>query len=179
MKREQVLFGPADVKCREALYGNARRLYPQEKDWTCSLACIRTLLSGFVPHVDGESFFLELYGMKPGPWFSKDLKKLGILAWYDTVYGCDRKKTELDDVLIIMKQGYGVMLESLYNYSHWMVLLGFFPAEDFERAKLLMYDPYYDGVRLFNADEFLGMWMDGEHAKNGVMRDFIAVRNKG
>lgn len=176
--RKWVLFEPEDVKCREVVHGNAGKLYRQEQDWTCSIACIRTLLSGFLPHVDSEEFFLEMYRMKPGPYYSKDIKRLGVLTWYDTVYGCDVKGKNFDLVLRLMQQGYGVMLESMYNYAHWMVLMGFFPAEDFERAKLLMYDPYYDEVRLLNADEFLGMWMDGDHEKNGVEKDFIAVRSR-
>ena len=77
-----------------------------------------------------------------------------------------------------MEQGYFVMLESMINYAHWTVLLGYYPlcGNDLEKAKLLMYDPYYDEVRLVNADEFISMWRDGSYETTRIDRDFIAVK---
>ena len=46
-----------------------------------------------------------------------------------------------------------MVLLILINYSHWMVLLGYFVTageEDVENCKLLFYDPYYNNVKLLN-----------------------------
>ena len=60
-----------------------------------------------------------------------------------------------------MEDGYYVMVESMYNYAHWMVLLGYYPLEqaNVEKSRLLVYDPWFDQVRLLIADEFLPMWV--------------------
>lgn len=153
-------------------------LYPQETDWTCSIACIRTLLSGILNNVPGEIEFIDKYNLIPGPYFSKDIKKLGILNEYDVVYGCDNKDKNFDMILDLMEDDYYIMLECVYNYGHWVVLLGYYPLQncDIESSNILVYDPYYDTVRLLNVDEFITMWFDGGHIENGIKRDFIAVQ---
>lgn len=116
--------------------------------------------------------------MLPGPHYSKDIKRMGILDGYDAIYGCDCKDTDMDTVLSLMEKGYILMLEHMYNYAHWTVLLGFYPLHDneIETTTMLMYDPYYDEVRLYNVDEFTGMWMDGGYTEPRIEKDFIAVR---
>ena len=79
-----------------------------------------------------------------------------------------------------MNNGYAIMIESMINYAHWLVLLGYYiigDSRDIESHKVLVYDPYYDKVRLIIADEFLSMWIDGDHEKTGVVKDFIAIKS--
>ena len=67
------------------------------------------------------------------------------------------------------------MAECMYNYAHWVVVLGYFAvrnAEDTEEHRILIYDPYYDQVRLVIADEFLTMWCDPA----GHEKEFVAIR---
>ena len=157
-------------------------LYPQERDWTCSLACIRTLLSAVMDDVPKEGAMVQQYGMEPGPYYSKDLKKLNILQetgnLSHVIYGCDKEQIELADIVSLLEEGYYIMLESMVNYAHWMVLLGYFVTdgeENAENCRLLFYDPYYNKVKLLNYDEFCGMWIDGNYGVTGVEKDFIAI----
>ena len=83
-----------------------------------------------------------------------------------------------DEVLNMLDAGYVVMLESMINYSHWLVLIGFFPlCKEGDAAEyLLVYDPYYNELRTIHADEFIGMWCDGEYIYNGIEKDYVAVK---
>lgn len=90
------------------------------------------------------------------------------------------ENVSFDMVLDLMKQGYYIMLECMYNYAHWLVLLGYYPLDNstLEKSSLLVYDPYYNNVRLLNADEFIAMWIDGNYGNTMVEKDFIAIRKK-
>ena len=153
-------------------------LYPQERDWTCSIACIRTILSAIINSVPKEDYIIEKYNMTPGPYYSKDIKNLGILNSYDVKYGCDNTNVIFENIINMVKDGYYIMLESMINYSHWLVFLGYYTynTNDIEKAKLLMYDPYYNEVRLVNADEFITMWIDGDYENSRIEKDYIAIR---
>lgn len=179
MKRKPELFGIRRMAHDDVLISHPRRLYPQERDWTCSVACIRTMMSAFLKKVPSEETLVKRYDLRPGPHYSRDIKALGMLKHYDVLYGCDQQpQDDFDTVLDYVAQGYCVMLESMINYGHWMVLLGYYPLQenDPETSRLLMYDPYYDQVRLLNADEFISMWRDGNYEETRVDRDFIAIR---
>ena len=102
-----------------------------------------------------------------------------VLEQYDVKYGSDKTDTTFDDILELMEQGYYIMLESMVNYAHWMVILGYFnsaDSNDIEKSKILFFDPYYNEVRLINTDEFLGMWIDGDYNTTKVKNDYIAIR---
>ena len=177
-KRMSEYFMPSK-ESREKSYGRIpAKLYKQERDWTCAIACIRTMLSAFDEEKE-EAWYIEKYNLAPGPHFSKDIKRIGILDDYDAVFGCDEQEKTMDKILDLSKDGYYIMLESMYNFSHWMVFVGYFSvrgAANIEEHRMLLYDPYLDSMRLVSAEEFEGMWMDGNHKDNGVYRDFIAVR---
>lgn len=177
MKRNFEYFTPWSLTHSKVLSTASCNLYAQERDWTCMIACVRTILSRGNNPITSEEEYISRYKLTPGPYYSKDVKNLKLLESYDVIYGCDISDKNFDMVLDYFEAGYSVMLESMYNYSHWMVLLGFYPiGDDIEQYNLLLYDPYYDKVRLVNADEFISMWVDGEHQKNGVEMDFIAVK---
>lgn len=157
------------------------KLFKQERDWTCSIACIRTLLSGIIKDVESEEFFIDNYKLIPGPHFSKDIKRLHILDKFNVVYGCDEENFDFVNLLNLLNENYFIMVESMINYSHWLVFLGYFSIKDkenIEQHKILLYDPYYDSVRLENADEFIGMWIDGEYLNTNVKKDFIAIKKE-
>lgn len=178
IKRVSEYFHTID-KDRPLCYGNIpKRLYRQERDWTCAIACIRTMLSAFGEEKD-EAWYVKEYKFVPGPHFSKDIKRLGVLEGYDVIYGCDQTDKSLDMILEYSAKGYYLMLESMYNFSHWMVFVGYFPVRgtsNIEEHKMLFFDPYLDSMRLLSAEEFEGMWLDGNHKDNGVYCDFIAVK---
>ena len=152
-------------------------LIPQERDWTCSLGCIRTICSAF-GKIPPEEELIEQGGFMPGPLFSDDIKASGILKEYDAVYGCDKEETSLRDMTDYLSKGYFVMTESIHNGGHWMVLLAILATggSDLEKQSILLYDPYYDRSRLIIADEYDSMWYD---ANRDIMHDFIAIRKKG
>jgi hypothetical protein len=177
--RKQVLFKTPSLKCNHVVSSSLKQLYPQETDWTCSIACIRTILSANDVKIS-ENEYIQTYRMSPQPYYSKDIKNLHILDEYKTVYGCDNPCIPFDDILNYMQNGYCVMVECLYNYAHWLVLLGYYPCSNgnIEQGRLLAYDPYYNEVRLLNVDEFLAMWIDGDYEHTRVKQDFIAILPK-
>ncbi len=180
-KRESVLFKPYTVTFDKTIACAPPRLYPQETDWTCSLGCIRTMLSALDENVMEEKAFVEKFKMKPQPYYSKDIKALSILDGYDAIYGCDSTDTNLDKILNYCAEGYYVMVESMINYSHWLVLMGYYTVQEYgdvEKSKLLFFDPYYNEIKMIRVDEFLSMWIDGNYAETKVAKDFIAIKNR-
>lgn len=170
-------FEQNKLEYKKVLGCSLGNLCAQETDWTCSVACIRTMLSGIGNEIPSESDIVNEYSMQPGPYYSRDIKRIGILEQYDVIYGCDLEKKSFDAVLEYMDAGYYIMLECMYNYAHWVVLLGYYPiADDIEKSQLSIYDPYYNQVRLFCVDEFLTMWIDGNYAETNVEKDFIAIK---
>lgn len=169
-------FNKTKLKHQKIISNPPLILYPQERDWTCSIACIRTLLSKIKEYVPKEITFINTFNLKPNPYFSKDLKIILEKFDIDVVYGCDSKINSFDDILDLSQQGYYIMLESMYNVSHWIVFLGYYPIIDnsVESSKLLIYDPYYDEVKLINTDEFIAMWKDGSN--KDIQNDFIAIK---
>ncbi len=179
--REFEYFEKSSTKKHNSVGMVPKKLYRQEKDWTCALACIRTMLSGTGTQVLPESYYVEKYSLKPGPQYSKNIKSYNMLNEFDVIYGCDKTDITFDDIITLMEEGYFIMLESMVNYSHWMVLLNYLTVEtpsEFEGYTLLFYEPYYNEVRMMNADEFCGVWRDGPYEKTKVERDFIALRSR-
>lgn len=178
MKRRSEYFEHRELEHKLVESKTPDRLFPQETDWTCAIACIRTILSGLQKHVPSEQEFVEKYHLAPGPRYSRDIKALGLLKEYEVIYGCDAEEVTFDTILDYMSQDYYIMVESMYNYAHWFVLLGYFPFNDgnVEHSRLLVFDPYYNEVRLLIADEFISMWIDGNYEHSKVIRDFIAIR---
>lgn len=160
---------------------NYPNLYKQERDWTCALACIRTL-EGKYREPRSEEELIETYRIEKGPHYSKEVKEKGILKEYEVKYGCDEEEraNKFGDILKYLEEGYGVMLESMVNYAHWTVLLGYYvlDKENAESQLIVMYDPYYNELKVMRADEFQGMWRDGGHETTGIIQDYIAIRGK-
>lgn len=184
MKRQSEYFSKlSDNKIKYNILHAPRKVFCQERDWTCSIACIRSLLSGVLSleEVPDEGSVITRYKLQPGPYYSKDIKEWGIfddLAISKVIYGCDFafNNTSQEDILRLLNRDFYIMVESMINYSHWLVLLGFTCADDREHCQVLSYDPYYNKMRVDIADEFFSMWHDGDHEKTGIHHDFIAIR---
>jgi len=179
VKKKYELFDEKKINHNYSVSSGCCRLFQQERDWTCAVACIRSIMSGLVTIIPSEDNVVDLYNLVPGPLYSKDIKKLGILKDFDVKYGCDNINVSFDMILSYLENGYHIMVESMYNYAHWMVLLGYYPLRGgIEKSELLLYDPYYDRVRLVIVDEFLSMWIDGNHTENMIEKDFVAIKSK-
>lgn len=177
MIRKSELFEIDKLSHSSLVNSTPRHMFPQERDWTCAIACIRTLISGLATTVPSEDKIIQDFNIQPGALYSKDIKDLKILWAYDAIYGCDKPNITFDDIIEYMDSGRFVMIECLYNYAHWLVLLGYYPSDDcnIEHSRLLVYDPYYDCVRLEHTDEVMTMWIDGNFTVTNVQKDFIAI----
>lgn len=156
-----------------------KMLYKQRHDWTCSVACIRTLISGLICEVPDEDYFITKYKLKPSPYYTKDIKKLRILEPYcnKIIYSADLDQEEISLYFLqkLLRDQYYIMAECSYNVAHWVVIMGYCAvknARDTEEHQLFIYDPYYDLVRLLIADEFESMWNDAD----GHVKEFIAIK---
>lgn len=153
-------------------------LYMQERDWTCSIACIRSLLSSYNIK-DSEDDYINKYKLNPGPYYSKDIKDLHMLDKYYVTYGCDIPESVKTPQFMydLLSDNY-VMVETMYNYDHWLVVLGYLSNNEnfIDKHKIILYDPYLNTVRIENAEEFFGMWVSGQYTENNIIKDFIAIR---
>ena len=88
---------------------NYEKYYVQERDWTCSIACIRTILSKFKAE-KSEEYYIEKYKLIPGPHYSNNIKDINILKGREAIYGCDYTPEEKDinTIIDLANQGYGI-----------------------------------------------------------------------
>lgn len=136
------------------------------------------LLSGRTAEVPSENEFIEKFGLVPGPHYTDEFLAKGMLSPARTVKTHKNFRPEEIGLPLLAKllaEKYYIMAECMYNYAHWVVVLGYFAVrdpEDTEEHRILLYDPYYDQVRLVIADEFLTMWCDPD----GHVKEFVAIR---
>lgn len=178
MTRKSELFTKQYTKENLCVTKVPPKLFPQERDWTCSIACIRTMTSAFGRGPKDEDWYISNFNLSPGLHYSKDIKEKRILQGYTVEYGCDYTNFEFDNLVKLLGQGYYIMVEGMINYSHWLVLLGYYTLgskDDLENNFVLLYDPYYDELKLIRADEFNKIWQGGEFDNTGVNHDFIAI----
>lgn len=157
-----------------------KKLYFQERDWTCVIACIRSITSS-IRYIGTEMDIINDYSLYPKPRYSKDIKELHILDSFDTLYGCDfNKNYGIKYLYDLLKDNYYIAVESMINYDHWLVLCGYFPnsSNNISQQSVLLYDPYFNELRIYRAEEFCSMWLSGEHLNNNIKFDFIAVKHK-
>lgn len=184
-------FGEVGEKLSEGMVLDINKIIPykQEHDWTCSVACLRTIART----IKSEQEIVEELGMERGAYYSdffyEKFKKGDWASKYDMVFGCNdtlctvegtsewsKAKAKFTYLCILLRIGYSVMVESTYNVSHWMVLLGYLPkGTDFSDCEVLLWDPYLGKYRVENLEEFITMWYNGGNV-NGVKGDYIAVR---
>ena len=178
MKRMKEYFTYEEPSAFVSVSNTPPRLFRQERDWTCSVACIRTLLSGRTAEVPSENEFIEKFGLVPGPHYTDEFLAKGMLSPARIVKTHKNFRPEEIGLPLLAKllaEKYYIMAECMYNYAHWVVVLGYFAVrdpEDTEEHRILLYDPYYDQVRLVIADEFLTMWCDPD----GHVKEFVAIR---
>lgn len=168
------------LQTKESVSHIPRYMFHQHRDWTDHIACLRSILSKEVADVPKEDVIIEQLKLKPGMYYSADIYEWGLLSKFpvEARYGCKETNVSFDDMLQLLKDDWFVMMQTMINYSHWLVLCGYYCIDenDIERNSVLYYDPYYDEVRLACADEFIEMWVDGAYVKSHVKNDFIAVR---
>lgn len=153
-----------------------KRCFSQDYDWTCSIACFRSITS-HLSLIKNDKEIIDKFSLKAGPNYSKDIKKWNLLSADNVIYGCDiAEKTP--QYLYDLLDEYYVMVECMINYDHWLVVLGYYTNgyKEIDKHQISLYDPFYNNVRVMNAEEFFGMWCSGKHESNGIICDFIAVK---
>jgi hypothetical protein len=152
-------------------------LFRQERDWTCSVACVRTLLSGVGERVPSENAFIKKYHLVAGDHFVEEIIEKQMFPQYlkiKTYADFPQEELNLELLCKLLNENYFIMAETIINGDHWVVVLGYYAVRDKknpEEHQILIYDPYYDAVRLVIADEFETMWC----SPKGKSREFIAI----
>lgn len=181
-------FPPA--RFRHEMTGTAlcapRDLFRQERDWTCGVACLRTLMSGIVP-VPSETLFVFNNHLTPGPLYSRDFKTLTGSAdgafpallnpRLEVRYGCDdpeRDALDESDVWVWLRDGWRVAVDWMMSFDHWCVIMGYFPLGSPREHEVVFYDPYYDDIRLAHAPDLGVMWRSGRDP--GLVHDYVLMR---
>lgn len=110
-----------------------KMLYKQQRDWTCSIAFIRTLISDLISDVADEDYFINQYKLKPSPYYTKDIREIGILEQYcnKIIYSADLDQEEISlySLQQLLRENYFIMAECLYNVAHWIVIMGYCAAK--------------------------------------------------
>ena len=173
-------FSQNKVQIKKSISNCPPKFFKQERDWTCAFACIRTIMSSYIPDWLSEENIINKYQLTAKPYFSYDIKKIGILNNMNIIYGCDHSAITFEKIIEYMDCGYYIMLESMINYSHWMVLIGCYVLgndSNPESVKLSFFDPYYNDVKIILLDEFINMWIDVNNKENHIEKDFIAIKS--
>jgi len=177
LKRKSEYFGNTVFPTLNSYANTPPMLIKQERDWTCSVACIRTILSAFKEYPSEDSF-ISKFELIPGPHYTEEILAKKMFGENKKIISCyDYPESDLSISLLnqLLNEKYFIMAECMYNYAHWVVLLGYFVVRDRsdpEESYILFYDPYYDEPRLVRADEFQTMWCDPDGHKS----EFIAVK---
>lgn len=161
----------------ENVFNIPKKFYYQERDWTCSIAMLRTITSS-IKDIGLEDEIIKKYNFIPSPYYSEQLKEKGVLDNKDitVLYGCDNKNCDISDIIHLLKEGYFVGLETMINYDHWVVLLGYSKLGDYDEDVMLYFCPYFYEVRTIHFSEFIEMWRSGNYENNKIVNDFIAVK---
>lgn len=179
MRKAEYFNSPKKLSISSNISRLPSKLYLQERDWTCSIACMRSITSS-IRYLGDEDNIVNKYAMKPGPFYSEQIKKLGVLSDYHVIYGCDFDSEcyDIKKLYDLMSDGYYIMVESMIGFDHWLVLFDYITNNDeiTEKQCLLLYDPYYDEIKKYNVDEFESVWLSGDYANNNIFKDFIAVK---
>jgi len=152
---------------------SVRAVYPQERDWTCSIACLRTLLSASKVNIS-EDELISKCNISVGPKNSADVSEWEIVKDIKILTGYEHpvKENVLRELTMLMVD-YNIMVECMVNYAHWIVLLAYVDLGDIEKDIIVYYDPYYNRVNEIIADEFASMWYDvGERP---IQHDYVAI----
>lgn len=181
MQRKAIYFGNTS-----SIYGvgnktkmsNIAKCYPQETDWTCSLACLRTLLSGSRYTVPSEELLVQLLNKQPGPVSSNDLLKSKIFTLIDredVQLAYDKPITyDYANELISLLETHNIMIACTLNGGHWLSVLGYVSLGSIEEDQIILYDPYYHSTRMFRADEIFSMWTGS--FPDSLDGDYIAIK---
>lgn len=179
MKRKNEWFLDLDygIACGTVM-STVKKVFNQERDWTCSVACFRTLIHALYGNVKSEDFFVKNYNIIMGPQNSKDISNWGYAFREGIVtYGCyDKLDKDVAGNLTRILRTHNVMVECMLNYAHWLVILGYIQLGSLEDDIIILYDPYYNEIRKLRADEFFSMWYDV--AENPIHRDYVAIRKE-
>lgn len=160
-----------------SVFNVPRELHYQERDWTCSIAVLRSITSS-VLNIGTEDEIVDMYGFTPGPHYSQEFKDKGVLDEKAVIscYGCDNPDMDFSDIVELLKNGFYVGINSMINFDHWVVLMGYSKLGNYDEDMVVYYCPYFNEVRSARFSEFVEMWRSGEYAKNGVVKDFIAIK---
>lgn len=168
-------------KLEENIWNVPKHFYRQERDWTCSIAVLRTILSS-IYNIGTEDEILKKYNFQPGPHYSAEIQEKGIIdsRKVKVYYGCYYKNSpkDMSEIIELLKNGFFVAMETMINFDHWVVLLGYSHLGDFDDDMITYYCPYFSEVRTVHFSEFVEMWKSGNYAENDVVNDFIAVKNR-
>lgn len=174
MKRINEYFGEIkDVK-GPSIVNAPVNCYKQGRDWTCSVACIRTAISAF-KNISEEEIIKEEQ-LKMGGQSIENIKNWKCLDGLKIETKATREINDSQGLYDLLLDNYIVICASTYNLWHYIVCYGYLTTNERnnpENQYVLFYDPYLDEHKLINADIFDTMWYDIGTSK---YRDYIAIK---
>ena len=159
------MFGEVEVfKEACSIVNTPVDFYRQERDWTCSIACIRTAIS-YKNNRITEDEILKQENLKMGGQKIRDMKNWQCLKGLDILTYQEKKLEGIKDLYELLLDNYIVICETSYNWWHYVVAYGYLTTKDkikIDEQLVQFYDPYYDEHKLMRAELFEQMWFDQE-----------------
>lgn len=155
-----------------------REFFAQQRDWTCGLAALRTLLTKnkFSFFRLSEEILVEhakQLGMKPGPRSAEDLKRIAGTFYKREEDNPILTKCDFEDYDIVsLFKDYNLAIECSIMGGHWLVIMDIITNDD--TTKVRLYDSYYNSVIELDLKQFNEMWED--KILTNTYREFIAIR---
>lgn len=138
-----------------------KNLYVQERDWTCAIACFRSIVDSDI----AEPNFIQQNSIMRGPHYTTEMKTK---EWphpnFEVKYA-EGDVSDLDPSVVWqhLYEHWRVMLETDLNGGHWMIVLALVPTQNSWDA--VVWDPYYGRARVFDLPELLCMCHDYAFAR--------------
>lgn len=149
--------------------------YRQERDWTCSIACVRTVISAFNNNISEEQIIKD-NNLKMGGQHIEDMKKWSCFKDLKLESQETRPIKDIQGLYDLLLDNYIIICAHAYNLYHYIVCYGYLTTNERQNPEnqcILFYDPYLDEHKLINADIFDTMWYD---IGTNKYRDYIAVK---
>ena len=171
------LFPTCHLNTPCAVQNTPPNLYPQEIDWSCAFACLRSITSGIIA-LPADSQIITGLRLLPGPVYSDTIKAAGLLdrPELNARYGCD-EAIDVQALYDMLRDGWRLMVNWMYSYDHWTVLTEYIPeTSDPDHHMMTHWDPYCGELFRIRQGHFSAMWLSGGNETH--QKDFIAVRQK-
>ena len=163
------MFGEVETLKGCSVVNTPVEFYKQERDWTCSIAVVRSAISCYNNKIT-EDEILAQENLKMGGQKIDNMKNWKILkeAGEGILTQQEKKVEGIKGLYDLLLDNYVVICETTYNWWHFVLAYGYLTTHNkdkIDEQMVLFYDPYYDEHLLMRAELFEQMWFNQDNKK--------------